>query len=75
MERELSGVWNDVVIDGSDMMESLDQAVLVIDREIKRKLQEFGYIDQDGKLIKDYNIEILKMLYTKIGRRGAKNEK
>ena len=56
-------------------MESLDQAVLVIDREIKRKLQEFGYIDQDGKLIKDYNIEILKMLYTKTGRRGAKNEK
>ena len=72
MERELSGVWNDVVIDSSDMMESLDQAVLVIDREIKRKLQEFGYIDQDGKLIKDYNIEILKMLYTKTGRRGAK---
>lgn len=75
VERELSGVWNDVVIDSSDMMESLDQAVLVIDREIKRKLQEFGYIDQDGKLIKDYNIEILKMLYTKTGRRGAKNEK
>ena len=51
-------VYKRQVIDSSDMMESLDQAVLVIDREIKRKLQEFGYIDQDGKLIKDYNIEI-----------------
>ena len=49
--------------------------MLVIDREIKRKVQEFEYIEQDEELIKDYNIEILKMLYTKTGRRGAKNEK
>ena len=65
--REISGVWNDVVIDNSELMKSLDSAVLTIDREIRRKLQEFGYIEEDGTLIKDYNINILEMLYEKAG--------
>ena len=67
VEREISGVWNDVVIDNSELMKSLDSAVLTIDREIRRKLQEFGYIEEDGTLIKDYNINILEMLYEKAG--------
>lgn len=75
VERELSGVWNNVVIDDSELMQSLDQAVLVVDREIKRKLQEFGYIDENGNLIKEYNIKILDMLYSKAGERGVENEK
>ncbi len=75
VERELSGVWNDVVISNEDMMNSLDQAVLVSDREIERKLKEFGYIDNDGKLIRDYNVKILEMLYSKAGKEAHGNEK
>lgn len=62
VERELSDVWNDVVVDNGSLIESLDQAVLLSDREIARKLAEFGYMDEDGNLIRDYNTRILDML-------------
>lgn len=66
VEREISAVWNDVVIDNSAMIESLDRAVLSINREIRRKLLEFGYIDEQGKTVKDYNARTIEMLYEKL---------
>lgn len=63
LERELSGVWNDVVISNGSLVESLDRAVLLTNREIERKLVEFGYIDEEGNLIRDYNTRVLEMLY------------
>lgn len=74
VERELSGVWNDVVIDNSALIESLDKAVLAADREFRRKLEEFGYIDSEGNIIKDYNVKIIEMLYEKLEEAGEKNE-
>lgn len=62
VERELSGVWNEVVVDNGSLVEALDQAVLLSDREIIRKLQEFGYVDENGNMIYDYNINVRKML-------------
>ena len=67
VERELSGVWNDVVVDNSSLIESLDQAVLVSNREIARKLMEFGYMDEEGNLIRDYDIKVLEMLDKEFG--------
>lgn len=67
IERELSGVWNDVVVNNEAMIESLDKAVLASNREIKRKLIEFGYMTEDGELIRDYNTRIMDMLYEKLG--------
>ena len=68
VERELSGVWSDTVIDNKSMIESLDNAVIAIDRELKRKLQEYGYINSKGELIKDYNVRIIEMLYDLVGK-------
>ena len=74
VERELSGVWNDVVIDNKAMIESLDKAVIATNREFRRKLQEFGYVDSKGNLIKDYNVKIIDMLYKKLEEVEGKNE-
>lgn len=74
LERELSGVWDDVVISNQALVESLDRAVLTTNREITRKMTEFGYIDQEGALIKDYNIEILEMLYERLERTGGRKQ-
>ncbi len=56
LERELSNVWNSVVFDGVDVRSAVDDAVLLIKRELERKYQEFGYIDKDGNIIKPYII-------------------
>ncbi|QUH28882.1 extracellular solute-binding protein [Vallitalea guaymasensis] len=53
LERELSNAWNKVVFDGENPRIALDEAVATINRELERKLKEFGYI-VDGKLVKEY---------------------
>ncbi|GKX28403.1 ABC transporter substrate-binding protein [Vallitalea longa] len=53
LEREISNAWNKVVFDGENPRIALDDAVATINREFKRKLKEFGYIEDD-KLVKKY---------------------
>ncbi|MNC82228.1 hypothetical protein D3C75_1356580 [compost metagenome] len=35
--------------------ESLEEAVVGLNRELERKAREFGYINSDGKLLKTYD--------------------
>ena len=55
VERELSNAWNTVVNDGTNPRVAIDDAVIIINRELKRKLTEFGYYE-DGVRIKDFLI-------------------
>jgi len=55
LERELSNAWNSVVNDGVSARVAIDDAVIIINRELKRKLEEFGYY-QNGVMIKEYII-------------------
>jgi ABC-type glycerol-3-phosphate transport system substrate-binding protein len=54
VERELSSAWNKVVFDGMSPRTALDQAIMTANREIAKKLKEFGYMDSQGKLIKPF---------------------
>ncbi len=54
MERELSNAFNDVVVNGKNLRSRVDDVVKAVDRETERKLEEFGYIDSDGNVIKEY---------------------
>jgi len=54
-ERELSNAWNRVVNDGDNPRVAIDDAVVIINRELRRKLEEFGYY-QDGTLVKPFII-------------------
>ncbi len=56
IERELSNAYVDVAINGKALRTSLDEAVKRINRETKRKLQEFGYLDNEGNVIKEYSV-------------------
>jgi uncharacterized membrane protein YvbJ len=53
VERELSNAYNSVVIDGMSVRRAMDTAVKRVDREISRKLEEFGYT-KDGETIRDF---------------------
>ena len=54
MERELSNAYNDVVVNGESVRSRIDEVVKTVSRETERKLEEFGYIDSDGNVIKPY---------------------
>ncbi len=58
-ERELSNVWNRIVFDGANPRVALDRAVIVINREIRRKMEEFGYL-QDGKPVREFKVPTLE---------------
>ncbi len=48
VERELSQIWNKVVIDKDPVRQAISESIPRINRELKRKLDEFGYINKDG---------------------------
>ena len=45
-----------MVLDGTSAQVAADEKVIAINREIKKKMQELGYYDEDGNLIKSYVI-------------------
>ncbi|MBE5940237.1 MAG: extracellular solute-binding protein [Lachnospiraceae bacterium] len=67
LERELSNAYIDVVINGTTLRTALDSAVKRIDRETKRKLQEFGYLDESGNIVKEYSIPSVETVREIIG--------
>ncbi len=49
-ERELSNAVNAVALEGKNLRGALDEAIKRIDRELERKLEEFGRL-RDGELV------------------------
>lgn len=56
LERTVSNIWTTMVFDGTSAQVAVDEAVLDVNKEIKRKMKEFGYYDEDGMQIKNYVI-------------------
>jgi len=56
LERGLSDVWNTVTFDGTPVRVAIDNQVLKINREIKKKMVEFGYIDDNGNVLVPYTV-------------------
>lgn len=59
IEREISNVWNKIVFDGANLRASVDDSTIIIDREIRRKMEEFGYM-KDGRVVKPYIVPKLE---------------
>ncbi len=58
-ERELSNAWNKIVFDATNPRVAIDSAVTIINREITRKMEEFGYL-KDGQKIREFKIPTLE---------------
>jgi len=56
VERELSNIWNKVVFDGITLRTAVEDGAVIANREIQRKMIEFGYLSQQGTLIRPYFI-------------------
>jgi len=59
LERELSNAWNKIVFDGVNPRVAIDNSVILINREITRKMEEFGYL-QDGVKVKEFKIPTIE---------------
>ncbi len=59
MERELRNAWTRTVINGMNSRTSLETAVKEVNREIRRKVQEFGFIDSNGNVVRTMNLPVV----------------
>jgi hypothetical protein len=57
--RELSNAWNKIVFDGANPRVAIDDSIVIINREITRKMEEFGYLD-NGKIVKQFKIPTIE---------------
>nr|WP_051620262.1 extracellular solute-binding protein [Paenibacillus sp. UNC451MF] len=57
--REINNAWNRAVVDGMNYRSSLETTVLDINRELRRKQQEFGFIDENGNVIKTMDLPVV----------------
>ncbi len=66
VEREISNAYTNAVVNGDTVIEALDAATLTADREILRKLKEFGYCDSQGNLVEEYPIHVMEDIEAKL---------
>ncbi|WP_287481757.1 extracellular solute-binding protein [Caldilinea sp.] len=58
-ERELGNAWNRIVFDGVNPRVAIDRAILVTNREITRKMEEFGYL-RNGERVRKPKIPTIE---------------
>jgi ABC-type glycerol-3-phosphate transport system substrate-binding protein len=56
LERGLSDIWNQVTFESESVRVAVDEQIIIINREIEKKMIEFGYLDVDGNILKAYTI-------------------
>lgn len=56
VEREISNTWNSVVYNDANLRSTLSDAMIKINKEITRKMKEFGYVSDAGKVIREYDM-------------------
>ena len=54
VELEISNIWNSVVLNRANLRVRLNDALIRMDREIAKKMSEFGYMNKQGQIIKPY---------------------
>ena len=59
VERSVSNAWIKIVTEGEPFRQTIDGAMLTSNREMLRKLTEFGYFDDEGNKLRDYNISLV----------------
>lgn len=71
LERGLSDVWSQAVQDGVVPRVAIDQQMIVINREIRRKMLEFGFIDQDGNQLRPYVVRDIDWIEQQVAEAAA----
>ena len=70
IEREVGNIWNNTVVNNKELIESIDKATILSNREIVRKLTEFGFCDEEGNLIRKYPTQVMENLRNRLKEGG-----
>jgi ABC-type glycerol-3-phosphate transport system substrate-binding protein len=68
LDRELSNAWNKVVMDGENPRKALEDAAVLANREMMKKLEEFGYV-REGRIVRTLTLPTIEKIVEM--RRGA----
>lgn len=79
LERSLSDVWNTSVFNGTPTGIAIDRYSILINREMRKKMIEFGFLNTSGEVIKPYTIRNIdwvrqKMLDASGGYHGSDDQ-
>jgi len=66
LERGLSDIWNTIVFDGTPPRVAIDKQVIEIQREFKKKMTEFGYLNALGEKVKPYTLREIDWIIEQI---------
>lgn len=69
LERELSNAWYAVVNDNESARTALNEAVFTINQETKIRMKQFGYLDGNGDVIKDYDMRSAEEILDEVSKR------
>ena len=75
VERGISNIWNSAVFDNESVRALITDGKVEMDKEITRKMQEFGFLDDQKNVATPYDIftiEEIKALQ-ELGRQGGSN--
>lgn len=61
VERELSNAWNAIVFDDANPRSTIDDNTLVMERELRRKLSEFGYLE-NGEVVRPFRVPSIELI-------------
>lgn len=56
LERSISDIWNTAVFDGTPTGIAIDRYTIQINREMRKKMIEFGFLNTNGDVIRPYTI-------------------
>lgn len=71
LERGISDIWNKGVFDNVPTRIAIDRQVITINREIDRKMVEFGYVSEEGESLTPYNIRDIDWIIEQIEKNGG----
>lgn len=62
LEREISNIWNKTVYQGANVRTAIEDGLIIANKEITRKMIEFGYLDKDGTVLKPYLLPTIETI-------------
>lgn len=74
VERSISDIWNTMVLDGTSAQVAVDEKTIDINREIKKKMTELGYYDEEGNLIQSFVIRDIDWIQEQMDKAGKEAE-
>lgn len=74
VERGLSNIWTSTVLSGEPLRVVIQNQVILMNREITKKMKEFGYIDSKGDVAVIFYTRDLSWINKKLGKEDGNNE-